>query len=87
MAVLLITSTPDSASAPCHESCHKSGMSQRKAKMPSVPRAIVSTTCSSPKPSTWRRMARSLGRLNSSPITNIKKTTPNSASQRTLALV
>ena len=34
----------------------------------------------SPRPNTMRRIARSLGRLNSSPIENIRNTTPNSAS-------
>jgi hypothetical protein len=39
----------------------------------------VSTTCPSPRPNTSLRMRMSLGMLNSSPMTNIKNTTPNSA--------
>ena len=41
--------------------------------------AMVASTCAKPSPNTILRMLRSLGRLNSSPITNIRKTTPNSA--------
>ncbi len=44
----------------------------------SVPNT-VSTTCDMPSPKTSVRMLRSLGRLNSSPMTNMRKTTPNSA--------
>jgi hypothetical protein len=40
---------------------------------------MVSSTCDSPSPNTSVRMLRSLGRLNSSPMTNIRNTTPNSA--------
>ena len=47
---------------------------------------MVSTTCVKPRPNTRLRMLRNLGRLNSNPITNIKKTTPNSARYFTPAL-
>ena len=79
MAVLLMASTPDSATAPCQEKCQTLGMTQRMPRMMSVLSIIVASTCSSPRPNTWRFMVRSLGRLNSSPMTNIRNTTPNSA--------
>jgi len=41
--------------------------------------AAVATTCAPPRPNTMRRMVESFARLNSSPIENIRKTTPNSA--------
>lgn len=79
MAVLLMAIAPDSASAVCQPMCQRSAISQLMAMAPALTSAIVSTTCASPRPNTCRRMARSLGRLNSSPITNIRNTTPNSA--------
>ena len=44
-----------------------------------VHRLMVSPTSDAPSPSTSRRIERSLERLNSSPIENIRNTTPNSA--------
>jgi hypothetical protein len=41
--------------------------------------SIDRMTCDPPSPNTSRFIARSLARLNSSPIENIRKTTPNSA--------
>ena len=79
IAVLLMASTPDRASVPCQDKCHKSGQNQRKPSSTRVLSTMVSPTCSAPSPNTWRRMVRSLGRLNSSPMTNIRNTTPNSA--------
>ena len=79
MAVLLMASAPDSASAVCQLIGQRAGIKAASASRKPVTISIVSTTCASPSPNTWRRMARSLGRLNSSPMTNIKKTTPNSA--------
>ena len=64
---------------------HTAGTTSAKNKEPSVPSATVSSTCSSPKPKTYWRMVRSLGKLNSSPMTNIKNTTPNSPRWRTSA--
>ncbi len=55
-------------------------------KWPAMVPLIVSTTCDSPSPKTSVRMPRSLGRLNSSPIANIRNTTPNSARFLTPAL-
>ncbi len=40
---------------------------------------MVSTTCAPPKPNTVMRMVIRRGRLNSSPMENIRNTTPNSA--------
>ena len=48
--------------------------------------STVISTCDRPSPNTCVRMARSLDRLNSSPITNIRNTTPNSARWRMLAV-
>ena len=41
---------------------------------------MVTTTCSRPSPKTMRFIENSLGRENSRPMENIRKTTPNSAS-------
>jgi len=49
-------------------------------------RAIVSTTCEPPKPTTRPRIWTRRGRLNSSPSVNIRNTTPNSASWRVAGL-
>ena len=83
MAVLLMAMAPDSASAVCHCICHRVGARLAKNREASVTITRVSTTCSRPSPNTCRRMARSLGRLNSRPMTNIRNTTPNSARCRT----
>ena len=79
MAVLLMAITPPSASAVCQDTVHHIGSSTESSKEPRVVSKTVRTTCDRPRPNTWRFMARNLGRLNSSPITNIRKTTPNSA--------
>ena len=51
--------------------------------MPSAsPRDMVTSTCVRPRPNTTLRIAISFGRLNSSPIENIRKTMPNSAKCR-----
>ena len=42
--------------------------------------AMVKTTCARPRPNTMRRIDLSWARENSSPMENIRKTTPNSAS-------
>ncbi len=42
--------------------------------------AMVTTTCSKPSPNTMRFIENSLGSENSRPMENIRKTTPNSAS-------
>ncbi len=47
--------------------------------------AIVNVTCDKPRPKTSERIARSFGKLNSRPMTNIRKTTPNSARYCTAA--
>jgi hypothetical protein len=43
---------------------------------------IVAPTWAAPRPNTMRRIVMSRGRLNSSPMLNIRKTTPISASSR-----
>ncbi len=78
IAVLLIASAPDSASAVCQPSCQRGGSTRDSASAPAVAASMVSVTCSAPSPNTCLRIARSLGRLNSRPITNIRNTTPNS---------
>ncbi len=83
MAVLLMASTPDSASADCQPISHTPPTRCASARASPVTTSMLSTTCASPRPNTWRRMARSLGRLNSSPMANIRNTTPNSPRWRT----
>ena len=78
IAVLLIATAPDSARAVCQGMRQMVGAITAKASEPTVATTMVSKTCISPRPKTWRRMARSLERLNSSPMTNIRNTTPNS---------
>ena len=70
-AVELIASAPPSATPACQPSPKFMTMAQV--------RATVSRTCSAPSPNTMRFIAYSLGKENSSPIENIRKTTPNSA--------
>jgi hypothetical protein len=74
MAVELIASTPPRTRPVC----------QLKpiAHETAITIAITLTTWAEPKPNTIRRIARSWGRLNSRPIENIRKTTPNSARAR-----
>ncbi len=56
-----------------------SGRNRPAAQPAAVTRTIVSTTCPRPSPKTRLRMLFSLGSENSSPIENIRNTTPNSA--------
>ena len=79
MAVLLMAMMPPSATAICHDTLHQRGMIWPISSEAAVVTSTVSTTCAMPRPNTCVRMARSLDRLNSSPITNIRNTTPNSA--------
>ena len=82
IAVLLIASAPPSATALCQFKPHSRPAAtkhQANAALPATAIRIVSVTCDSPSPNTNLRMLLSLGRLNSSPITNIRNTTPNSA--------
>ena len=74
IAVEDIASTPPSISPARHS------MPSARAAAHTINR--VSNTCAPPRPNTMRRMATSLGRLNSSPILNIRNTTPISASRR-----
>ena len=85
IAVLLMASAPDSASAVCQPAPPRSAPAQASASSAALAKSTVSSTCSKPRPNTCRRMARNLGRLNSSPITNIRNTTPNSPSRCTLS--
>lgn len=75
MAVDDIASAPPSARLACHDSGYQCDSSSEAGTVSSM----VSTTCDAPSPSTSRRIERSLARLNSSPIENIRNTTPNSA--------
>ena len=79
MAVLLMAMALDKASAVCHSIFQSVGATVATNKENTVTITSVNKTCSRPRPNTCLRMERSLGRLNSSPITNIKNTTPNSA--------
>ncbi len=79
MAVLLMAITPPRASAICQDTFHQVGSTSASSSEAAEVITTVSTTCDRPRPNTWRFMLRSLGRLNSSPITNIRNTTPNSA--------
>ena len=74
---LLTIAVEDMASAPpsAKPVCQGKPSSQASA----VGANTVSSTCPIPRPNTTRRMLNSLGRLNSSPIENIRNTTPNSA--------
>ncbi len=82
IAVELIASAAPSASAPCQPSPQArplAAATEIKAALPATAANIVSTTWLRPRPKTNRRMLCSFGRLNSRPMTNIKKTMPNSA--------
>ncbi len=77
-----------SAIAPCHDKSQARPTAAKAAvssTLPTTAPAIVNPTCDKPRPNTSARMLRSLGRLNSSPITNMRNTTPNSASERASA--
>ena len=82
MAVELIAIAEPSTTAPCQlssQAAPKYLNADASMKCPAKVPKIVTRTCISPRPNTICRMLRSLGRLNSSPITNIRNTTPNSA--------
>ena len=82
MAVLDIAIAPPSTSEPRHDSSQGRPLNENShvnRKCPATDPAIVSSTCAKPSPNTSLRMLLSFGRLNSSPITNIRNTTPNSA--------
>ncbi len=85
IAVLLMATAPASAMAVRQSMPHRPGAASSSSSEPPVPSTIVSSTCAWPNPNTWRRMARSLCRLNSRPMTNIRKTTPNSPRCRTIS--
>ena len=70
-----IASAAPSAKMPARPTPRRGPSSQPMASV--VP--IVSATCAPPSPNTMRRMDRRRGSENSSPIENIRKTTPNSA--------
>ena len=74
IAVLLMASALDKASAVCQFMAQKRGNNQASASVPSVPLSMVMDTWNRPSPNTWLRMERNLARLNSRPITNIRKT-------------
>ena len=74
IAVEDIAAMPPRASPACHEAPAASAAATAS--------AIVAATWARPSPNTARRMARSFGKLNSSPIENIRNTTPNCASRR-----
>ncbi len=78
IAVELIASAPPSAKPTCHPD-------------PSIDTriiapAVVIATCANPSPNTARRIDFNCGRLNSSPIENMRKTMPNSARSLASAL-
>ena len=79
MAVLLMAMALDNTKAVCHSIFQRVGAKVATNKENTVTMTRVNTTCNKPRPNTCFRIDRNLGRLNSSPITNIKKTTPNSA--------
>ena len=82
MAVLDMAMAPPSTTAPFQSSSQGRVVkenSHSSRKWPATAPMTVSPTCDNPRPKTSVRMLRSLGRLNSSPRTNIRNTTPNSA--------
>ncbi len=82
IAVELIASAAPSASALCQPSPQVRPLAAKSATSAALPASaarIVSTTWLRPRPKTNRFMLISFGRLNSRPITNIRKTIPNSA--------
>ena len=89
MAVLDIAIAPPSTIAPCQPNCHDVALKEKIHNIsawPSSAPTMVNSTCDKPRPNTSERMLRSLGRLNSSPMTNIRNTTPNSARYLMLAV-
>ena len=79
IAVLLIAMALAKVKAVCHSICQSVGAMVLTNKENKVTMNRVRTTCNRPKPKTCWRMERNLGKLNSSPMTNIRNTTPNSA--------
>ena len=79
MAVLLMAMTPTQrhGGLPGLMPHHWGAITPTK-DMIAVAPSMVTVTWNRPRPNTWRRIALSLDRLNSSPITNIRNTTPNS---------
>ena len=75
IAVEDIASAPPSAKAPARLTSKNPPMTKPAASV----NRIVRTTCDPPSPSTSLRIACSRVSENSSPIENIRKTTPNSA--------
>ncbi len=78
IAVELIASAPPSA--------RPAGQPKPRSCSTSTPAIVVIDTWTSPSPKTTRRIAFSCGRLNSSPIENMRKTMPNSARWRVSAV-
>ena len=78
MAVLLMAKAPESASAVFQSMPQSEGDTEANATITAVAPTMVSETCNKPRPNTCLRMAWSLGKLNSNPMTNIRKTTPYS---------
>ncbi len=80
-SILETIAVDDIASAPpsAIDACQVRSNTALNSQPTGATASMVSTTWLPPRPNTSRRIARSLARLNSSPIENIKKTTPNSA--------
>ena len=79
MAELLMDKAPAKVNAVCQLMPQSVGaMVFRNTEKP-VTKTTVKATCQNPKPNTKRCIDLNLGKLNSRPMTNIKKTTPNSA--------
>jgi hypothetical protein len=78
------TAVEDIAAAPpsTRPACHPAPSAMQIA----TPIAIVSPTCAAPSPNTTRRIITSFGRLNSSPIENIRNTMPISARCRVVSV-
>ena len=85
MAVLLMAMVPARATAVCQPTSHTPPSQRASTSVPITAASIVAATCNRPSPNTCLRMARNLGRLNSSPMANIRNTTPNSPRWRTLS--
>ena len=79
-SILLTIAVDDIASTPPR--AKPARQSNPKKSEVSMTSNIVATTCAVPKPNTARCMVRKRARLNSSPMLNIRNTTPNSARWR-----
>ena len=82
IAVELIASAAPSAIALCQprpQARPLAANSETSAALPASAAKIVSTTWLRPRPKTSFLRLRSFGRLNSRPMTNIRKTMPKSA--------